>query len=236
MEGSVSKILGTLCPAKNTGHIDHVGDRDDKFLSRHKLAAVYKSGGLDYDSLFVNAPDKSISYARVLLGCQHSLPPGDNDFEESSVPHLSLKGFAFSTPRTTATHEAPETSGNLGYCETDAGTGLDDMAIIRPSLRNNVLLFMKSLPRGTRYLPELDNRFLKERSALRSLYAIANLLQLLDRVFATFIRAAMLYSEEVAEAVHSTHQDMARHFDTVGQREGGLNSYCQTLAEQKLSG
>ncbi|KAK8029696.1 hypothetical protein PG993_010987 [Apiospora rasikravindrae] len=95
---------------------------------------------------------------------------------------------------------------------------------------------MKSLPRGTRYLPELDNRVLKERSALKSLYAIADLFQLLDRIFATFIRAAMLWFEEIAEAVHSIHQDMARHFDTAGQCEGGLNSYCRKLAEQKLSG
>lgn len=43
--------------------------------------------------LFVNAPHESISYIWQVFGCQHTLEPTDNDFEQPSIPALTLKGF-----------------------------------------------------------------------------------------------------------------------------------------------
>ncbi|KAI1841394.1 hypothetical protein JX265_007459 [Neoarthrinium moseri] len=75
-------------------HIEtEIGDKSRRIIDRTKLAAFYKAVGGDYDSLFVNAPDKSISYIWQALGVQHTLQPSGDDFAEPSVPALTLKGF-----------------------------------------------------------------------------------------------------------------------------------------------
>ncbi|KAK9425774.1 hypothetical protein SUNI508_03135 [Seiridium unicorne] len=70
-----------------------IGDKNHTILDKSKLAAFYKAVGGDYDSLFVNAPDKSISYIWQALGVQHTLQPTADNFAEPSVPALTLKGF-----------------------------------------------------------------------------------------------------------------------------------------------
>ncbi|KAI1115714.1 hypothetical protein F5Y14DRAFT_112672 [Nemania sp. NC0429] len=74
--------------------IDHIGDKNDKQLNARKLSAFYHAVGGDYDSLFLNAPDRTLSYIWQALGVQHTLQPTpDNDFAAPSVPALTLRGF-----------------------------------------------------------------------------------------------------------------------------------------------
>ncbi|KAF3023509.1 hypothetical protein E8E14_007197 [Neopestalotiopsis sp. 37M] len=76
-------------------HIEtEIGDKNKPILDKSKLAAFYRAVGGDYDSLFVKAPDKSISYIWQALGVQHTLQPTENDFEAPSIPALTLRGFA----------------------------------------------------------------------------------------------------------------------------------------------
>ncbi|KAK8103788.1 uncharacterized protein PG998_010821 [Apiospora kogelbergensis] len=86
-------LLDALLRAVAKHIIAEIGDRNTHILDKTKLAAFYKVVGGDYDSLFVNAPDKSISYIWTALGVQHMLHPGSNDFHAPSVPVLTLKGF-----------------------------------------------------------------------------------------------------------------------------------------------
>ncbi|CAJ2499794.1 Uu.00g026470.m01.CDS01 [Anthostomella pinea] len=87
-------LLNALLRAIGQYIIDHVGDTNDKQLDAKKLSAFYHAVGGDYDSLFVKAPNKSISYIWQALGVQHTFQPTDNDFEEPCIPALTLKGFA----------------------------------------------------------------------------------------------------------------------------------------------
>ncbi|CAK7273513.1 hypothetical protein SEPCBS57363_005690 [Sporothrix epigloea] len=73
--------------------IDNFGDKNDKTLSSPKLAVFYKAVGADYDSLFVESPNESISYIWQITGCQHSLQPTDDDFAPPTIPALTPKGF-----------------------------------------------------------------------------------------------------------------------------------------------
>ncbi|KAI1355475.1 hypothetical protein F5Y01DRAFT_178125 [Xylaria sp. FL0043] len=74
--------------------IDHIGDTIDKHLNPRKLAAFYHAVGGDYDALFLNSPDRTISYIWQALGVQHTLQPvPDNDYAPPSVPALTLRGF-----------------------------------------------------------------------------------------------------------------------------------------------
>ncbi|KAI1079039.1 hypothetical protein F5B20DRAFT_545940 [Whalleya microplaca] len=72
---------------------DNIGDRNVHELNPKKLAAFYHAVGGDYDSLFLTAPNKSISYIWKALGVQHSLQPTENDFEEPCIPTLTPRGF-----------------------------------------------------------------------------------------------------------------------------------------------
>ncbi|KAH8682309.1 hypothetical protein BX600DRAFT_505913 [Xylariales sp. PMI_506] len=75
-------------------HIEtEIGDKSRTQLDPSKIAAFYHAVGGNYDSLFVSAPHKSISYIWQALGVQHSLQPTENDFAEPSIPTLTLKGF-----------------------------------------------------------------------------------------------------------------------------------------------
>ncbi|KAK7962212.1 uncharacterized protein PG986_003037 [Apiospora aurea] len=89
-----TELLDALLRAIAKHIIAEIGDKKKQLLDKSKLAAFYKVVGGDYDSLFVDAPDKSISYIWTALGVQHMLYPGDNDFVAPSVPVLTPKGFA----------------------------------------------------------------------------------------------------------------------------------------------
>ncbi|KAK8122480.1 hypothetical protein PG984_011150 [Apiospora sp. TS-2023a] len=89
-----TELLDALLRAIAKHITAEIGDKKKQILDRTKLAAFYKIVGGDYDSLFVDAPDKSISYIWTALGVQHMLYPGDNDFAAPSIPALTPKGFA----------------------------------------------------------------------------------------------------------------------------------------------
>ncbi|KAK7984866.1 hypothetical protein PG996_005898 [Apiospora saccharicola] len=89
-----TELLDALLRAIAKHITAEIGDKKKQILDRTKLAAFYKIVGGDYDSLFVGAPDKSISYIWTALGVQHMLYPGDNDFAAPSIPALTPKGFA----------------------------------------------------------------------------------------------------------------------------------------------
>ncbi|RYO80327.1 hypothetical protein DL766_001655 [Monosporascus sp. MC13-8B] len=72
----------------------NIGDRKSTGLDPKKLAAFYHAVGGDYDTLFLNAPAKSISYIWQALGVQHVLQqPAGNCYVEPSVPALTVEGF-----------------------------------------------------------------------------------------------------------------------------------------------
>ncbi|KAI4593529.1 hypothetical protein KJ359_009215 [Pestalotiopsis sp. 9143b] len=91
---TVKPLLDDLLRAIGKYIETEIGDKNRHVLDKAKLAAFYKAVGGDYDSLFVKAPDKSISYIWQALGVQHTLQPTDNDFEPPSIPALTSKGFA----------------------------------------------------------------------------------------------------------------------------------------------
>ncbi|TQS32442.1 hypothetical protein Golomagni_07240, partial [Golovinomyces magnicellulatus] len=70
-----------------------IGDRHDLQLTPKKLAAFYKAVGGDYDSIFTDMPDSSISYIWQVTGCQHTLQPTEDDFAPPTVPALTPRGF-----------------------------------------------------------------------------------------------------------------------------------------------
>lgn len=43
--------------------------------------------------MFLGPPHDRISFIYASLGCQHTLQPGDNDYEPPKIPALTLKGF-----------------------------------------------------------------------------------------------------------------------------------------------
>ncbi|KAI1338330.1 hypothetical protein F5Y15DRAFT_125562 [Xylariaceae sp. FL0016] len=87
-------LLDALLRAVGQYIIVNVGDTSDGTLDTKKLSAFYHAVGGDYDSLFVNAPGKSISYIWTALGVRHILAqPANDDFTEPSVPALTLAGF-----------------------------------------------------------------------------------------------------------------------------------------------
>ncbi|ORY57158.1 uncharacterized protein BCR38DRAFT_449786 [Pseudomassariella vexata] len=90
---TATELLDALLRAIGKYIITDIGDRKVTVIDRAKLAAFYRKVGGDYDSLFVQAPDKAISYIWQALGCQHTLQPTENDYEEPCVPALTLKGF-----------------------------------------------------------------------------------------------------------------------------------------------
>ncbi|KAH9897572.1 hypothetical protein F4778DRAFT_240535 [Xylariomycetidae sp. FL2044] len=73
--------------------IDEIGDTGLKHLVPKKLAALYRALGTDYDSLFLKAPDRSISYIWQALGIEHSLQPSSDNFTAPEVPALTIRGF-----------------------------------------------------------------------------------------------------------------------------------------------
>ncbi|KAJ4165130.1 hypothetical protein LMH87_006776 [Akanthomyces muscarius] len=89
-----TKQLDALLRAIAMYIIHKIGDRNELQLTPKKLAAFYKVVGGDYDSIFLQMPDSSISYIWQVTGCQHTLQPTDSDFAPPSIPALTPRGFS----------------------------------------------------------------------------------------------------------------------------------------------
>ncbi|TQV96399.1 hypothetical protein V2A60_003193 [Cordyceps javanica] len=89
-----TKQLDALLRAIARHIVLNVGDRTELQLTPKKLAAFYKTVGGDYDSIFIEMPDSSVSYIWQVTGCQHTLQPTDNDFAPPSIPALTPRGFS----------------------------------------------------------------------------------------------------------------------------------------------
>ncbi|KAI0126941.1 hypothetical protein BJ170DRAFT_424474 [Xylariales sp. AK1849] len=90
---TTTPLLDALLRAIGKYIATEIGDKNHRVLDKGKLAAFYREVGGNYDELFVNAPDKSISYIWQALGVQHTLQPNGNDFTEPSIPALTPRGF-----------------------------------------------------------------------------------------------------------------------------------------------
>jgi len=86
-------LLDALLRAVALHIIDSIGDKNDKNLTPHKLAAFYKLAGHNYDGLFVEMPPQSISFIYQVQGCQHILVQPGSDTEAPTIPALTTKGF-----------------------------------------------------------------------------------------------------------------------------------------------
>ncbi|KAK2743889.1 hypothetical protein FQN57_004512 [Myotisia sp. PD_48] len=62
-------------------------------LIPEKLAEFYRSVGGNYDNLFLQTPNCSLSFIYKSLGCFHTLQPTLNAFETPCVPSLLPQGF-----------------------------------------------------------------------------------------------------------------------------------------------
>lgn len=72
-----------------------MGEKSGIGLDPKKLAAFYHAVGGDYDTLFLNAPNESISYIWRALGVQHILQqPVGQYFVEPTIPALTFEGFS----------------------------------------------------------------------------------------------------------------------------------------------
>ncbi|KAJ3496637.1 hypothetical protein NLG97_g2512 [Lecanicillium saksenae] len=89
-----TKQLDALLRAIAMHIVLKIGDRNELQLTPKKLAAFYRVVGGDYDSIFIEMPDSSISYIWQVTGCQHTLQPTDNDFAPPSIPALTPRGFS----------------------------------------------------------------------------------------------------------------------------------------------
>ncbi|OAA62211.1 hypothetical protein ISF_05220 [Cordyceps fumosorosea ARSEF 2679] len=88
-----TKQLDALLRAIAMHIVLNLGDRNEMQITPKKLAAFYKTVGGDYDSIFLEMPDSSISYIWQVTGCQHTLQPTDNDYAPPSIPALTPRGF-----------------------------------------------------------------------------------------------------------------------------------------------
>ena len=100
---SCKKFLPNILVKLLTRHIllqsSRIGDPDALGLDPKKLAAFYRIVGGNYDALFIEAPDESISYIWRALGVHHILkqPSGPVPglyFEQPTIPALTIQGFA----------------------------------------------------------------------------------------------------------------------------------------------
>lgn len=66
---------------------------DTTCLTPIKLAAFYRLVGGDYDTLFLETPNTSLSFIYQSLGCYHTLQPDMDPFMPPSVPALTPQGF-----------------------------------------------------------------------------------------------------------------------------------------------
>ena len=71
----------------------HVAPWDSKNLTPAKLAHFYQLVGGDYDSLFLDTPQNSLSFIYQSLGCFHTLQPEKDPYAAPSTPALTPEGF-----------------------------------------------------------------------------------------------------------------------------------------------
>lgn len=62
-------------------------------LTPTKLAAFYRLVGGDYDTLFLETPQASLSFIYQSMGCYHTLQPERDPFMPPSIPALTPQGF-----------------------------------------------------------------------------------------------------------------------------------------------
>ena len=58
-----------------------------------RLASFYRSVGGNYDTLFLETPEQSLSFIYQSLGCVHTLQPTKDDFAPPAIPSLTPRGF-----------------------------------------------------------------------------------------------------------------------------------------------
>ncbi|KAH8786344.1 hypothetical protein F5882DRAFT_239731, partial [Hyaloscypha sp. PMI_1271] len=73
--------------------INNMEPKEERALTPAKLAAYYKKMGGNYDSLFIEVPNPSISWIYASIGCQQTLQPGKDDFNPPCIPALTERGF-----------------------------------------------------------------------------------------------------------------------------------------------
>ncbi|KAK4692343.1 hypothetical protein P7C71_g4841, partial [Lecanoromycetidae sp. Uapishka_2] len=71
----------------------HVAPWDTNCLTGEKLANFYRLVGGDYDPLFVDTSEASLSFIYQSLGCFHTLQPESNPYNAPSIPALTPQGF-----------------------------------------------------------------------------------------------------------------------------------------------
>ena len=71
----------------------HVAPWDTKSLTPAKLAHFYQLVGGDYDPLFLDTPQASLSFIYQSLGCFHTLQPEKDPYSAPSIPALTPEGF-----------------------------------------------------------------------------------------------------------------------------------------------
>ena len=71
----------------------HVAPWDTNCLTPTKLASFYRLVGGDYDSLFFDTEEASLSFIYQSLGCFHTLEPERDPYTRPSTPALTPQGF-----------------------------------------------------------------------------------------------------------------------------------------------
>ncbi|KAG8533734.1 uncharacterized protein KY384_001475 [Bacidia gigantensis] len=71
----------------------HVAPWDVDCLTPPKLATFYRLVGGDYDPLFLDTQDSSLSFIYQSLGCFHTLQPTKDPYTSPTVPALTARGF-----------------------------------------------------------------------------------------------------------------------------------------------
>lgn len=71
----------------------HVAPWDIQTLTPAKLAAFYRLVGGDYDPLFLDTSQASLSFIYQSLGCYHTLQPERDPYTPPTIPALTPAGF-----------------------------------------------------------------------------------------------------------------------------------------------
>jgi len=71
----------------------HIAPWDTNCLTPAKLAHFYRLVGGDYDPLFLDTSEASLSFIYQSLGCLHTLQPESNPYNAPSTPALTPIGF-----------------------------------------------------------------------------------------------------------------------------------------------
>lgn len=71
----------------------HIAPWDIQTLTPAKLAAFYRLVGGDYDPLFLDTSQASLSFIYQSLGCYHTLQPEKDPYTSPTIPALTPAGF-----------------------------------------------------------------------------------------------------------------------------------------------